>query len=130
MGVIKKKIYYHDTDCGGVVYYANYLKYLEEARTEFFKNKGIDIGKLSKQGILFVVRDVNICYKKPALYGQTIEVKTKLTKLKAASLQFLNLIEVKGALLVSAKTTLASINKKFKACPVPKVISNKLKNVL
>ncbi|MCF7887608.1 MAG: acyl-CoA thioesterase [Candidatus Omnitrophica bacterium] len=130
MDVIKKKIYYHDTDCGGVVYYANYLKYFEEARTEFFKNKGIGIVELSKQGILFVVRDLNICYKKPALYGQIVEVKTKLIKLKAASLQFLHLIEVKGVLLVSAKTTLASINKKFKACPIPKNVLSKLKNVL
>ncbi|MFO8053378.1 MAG: thioesterase family protein [Candidatus Omnitrophota bacterium] len=130
MDIIKKKIYYHDTDCGGVVYYANYLKYFEEARTEFFTDRDIDIAELSRQGILFVVRDVNICYKRPAGYGQIVEVKTELTKLKAASLQFLHLVEIKDILLVSAKTTLASINKKFKACPIPKSVLNKLKNAL
>ena len=52
---MKVRIYYHHTDCGQVVYYANYLKFLEEARTEFFERKGIFIKELAKQGILFVV---------------------------------------------------------------------------
>ncbi|MCF7873595.1 MAG: acyl-CoA thioesterase [Candidatus Omnitrophica bacterium] len=130
MNLIKKKIYYHDTDCGGVVYYANYLKYFEEARTEFFADKNIDMLELSKQGILFVVKDVNICYKKPAFYGQVVRVKTKLTKIKAASLQFLHFIEVEKSLLVSAETRLACINKSFRACTIPEDILAKLKNVL
>ena len=50
---IKKKIYYHDTDSGGVVYYANYLKHLEEARTEYFLTKGIDLKELANKDILF-----------------------------------------------------------------------------
>ena len=52
---MKVRIYYHDTDCGGVVYYANYLKYLEEARSEYFEDRGLIIKDLLKEGIGFVV---------------------------------------------------------------------------
>ena len=51
--MLKKKIYYYDTDCGGVVYYANYLKYLEEARTEYFEQRGIYVAELIKNGVFF-----------------------------------------------------------------------------
>lgn len=130
MHVIKKKIYYHDTDCGGVVYYANYLKYFEEARTEFLAGKGIDTLALSNQGILFVVRDVGIRYKKPARYGQVVNVETKLFKIKNASLQFSQIIKLQKLDLVSAETKLACINKEFKACIIPEAVSTKLKNAL
>ena len=70
-----KKIYYHDTDCGGVVYYANYMKYLEEARTEYLLSKNIDT---RKNDALFAVRKTEIRYRAPARYGDTIDVFTEL----------------------------------------------------
>lgn len=130
MHKLEKKIYYHDTDCGGVVYYANYLKYFEEARTEFLTDKGIDILSLSNQKILFVVKDVAIHYKKPARYGQIINVETRLIKIKNASLLFHQTIKLQELMLVSAETKLACINKEFKACTIPEAILNKLKDVL
>lgn len=130
MHTIKKKIYYHDTDCGGVVYYANYLKYFEEARTEFLADKNIDTSDLSNQGILFVVKEVNISYKKPACYGQILDIQTKLNKVKPASLLFFQTIKLKELTLVSAETKLACINKEFKACMIPEKISIKLNNDL
>jgi acyl-CoA thioester hydrolase len=60
---MKFKIYYHHTDCGGVVYYANYLEFLEEARTEFFVARGILIPELIRQGRFFVVARQEIDYK-------------------------------------------------------------------
>jgi acyl-CoA thioester hydrolase len=57
---LEKKIYYHDTDCGGVVYYANYLKYLEEGRTEFCVSNGIDIKGLAEKSVYFVVARTEI----------------------------------------------------------------------
>ena len=66
---IKKTIYYHDTDSGGVVYYANYLKYLEEARTEYFRSKFQELKTLAERGVLFVVARVEIDYRSPAKYG-------------------------------------------------------------
>ena len=79
---MQKRIYYHDTDCGGVVYYANYLKYLEEARTEYMEKRGLILKELAEKGFLFVVRRVDIEYKAPAHYGDTLEIVTKLSKIK------------------------------------------------
>ncbi|MFA6281569.1 MAG: YbgC/FadM family acyl-CoA thioesterase, partial [Candidatus Omnitrophota bacterium] len=75
---MQKRIYYHDTDCGGVVYYANYLKYLEEARTEYMRERGLDLKELAGTGLLFVVKKVEIEYKSPARYADLLEISTKL----------------------------------------------------
>ena len=68
----KVKIYYEDTDAGGVVYYANYLHYMERARTEFLLEKGIDVSEYHNRGYLFAVVHVDISYKKPARHGEII----------------------------------------------------------
>lgn len=81
------KIYYQDTDCGGVVYYANYLTYFERARTEFLREMGADIGALMERGIFFVVRRAEIDYISPARYGETIVVDVKAGKTTGASIE-------------------------------------------
>lgn len=128
MHKITKKIYYHDTDCGGVVYYANYFKYLEEARTEFFADKGIDLLQVAVDGYLFVVKNVEASYKYPARYGQILEVKTKLIRVRSASLQFFQTIETENILLVSAETKIACINKRFKASVIPDIILGRIRD--
>jgi acyl-CoA thioester hydrolase len=70
------KIYYEDTDCGGVVYYANYLRYMERARTEYLASKGFSVKKLADEGTIFMVLHAEIDYKSPARYGDTIEIET------------------------------------------------------
>ena len=70
------KIYYEDTDCGGVVYYANYLRYMERARTEYMASRGYSVKKLMDEGTIFMVLRVEIDYKAPARYGDTIEIET------------------------------------------------------
>ncbi|UCC94710.1 MAG: YbgC/FadM family acyl-CoA thioesterase [Candidatus Omnitrophota bacterium] len=122
-----KKIYYHDTDCGGVVYYANYLKYFEEARTEFLRTKGLDIKKLSEEGILFVVKKVEIDYKSPARYGDTIEIITELSRLRNVSLEFTQQTTKEGTVLNLAKTILVCIGKDFLPRPLPDAIISLLK---
>lgn len=129
MHQITKKIYYHDTDCGGVVYYANYLKYLEEARTEFFSDKGIGIKELGQKQILFVVRKVEIEYKAPASYADTLAVLTEITRFKNASLEFSQQIERAGRLLVVAKTQLVCVDDKFNPRIIPDPVIEKLRNV-
>ncbi len=113
-----KKIYYHDTDAGGVVYYANYLKYFEEARTEFFKEKSIDICKLLEQDIVFAVRRVEVNYKAPARYADTLTVSTRISKIKNASLEFSQSIDRAGKILVKAQTQIVCVNSNF----IPKII--------
>ncbi|UCB57044.1 MAG: tol-pal system-associated acyl-CoA thioesterase [Candidatus Omnitrophota bacterium] len=119
---INKRIYYHDTDSGGVVYYANYLNYLEEGRTEYLREKGLDLKKLDEEGISFVVRDVSISYKAPAHYGDVLEIVTEIEKIKNASLVFLQEVRRADKLLVSAKVILVCINTSFAPVAIPEKV--------
>ena len=85
---IEKKIYYHDTDCGGVVYYANYLKHLEEARTEYCLHKEIDLKEWFRKGIAFVVVHLEVDYKATAGYGDVIKVTARVEKIGNSSIHF------------------------------------------
>jgi len=80
------RIYYDDTDAGGVVYYANYLKLCERAKQEFFLKNGIDLFKLHNEGILLVVSSVSAYYKKPIYLGDLVDVDVEITQMKNASL--------------------------------------------
>ncbi len=128
---MKKNIYYHDTDCGGVVYYANYLKYLEEARTEFMAERGVIIKELHRKGFLFAVKRVEINYKSPAKYGDTLTIKTELDKVKPASFFFKQSVLRGEETLVYADTALVCINAEFKPQVIPlSVIKSLKRNVL
>lgn len=82
------RIYYEDTDAGGIVYYANYLKYAERARTEFLRHLGINQEEMLKNsGQGFVVRYCNINYKSPAKLDDALNITCKITELKGASLK-------------------------------------------
>ncbi len=82
------RIYYEDTDAGGIVYYANYLKYAERARTEFLRHLGINQEEmLKKEGKGFVVRDCNISYKSPAKLDDALDITCKITEIKGVSLK-------------------------------------------
>ena len=122
-----KKIYYHDTDCGGVVYYANYLKYFEEARTEFMLKAGIELKELQDRGVLFVVRKVEIDYRSPARYADRLTVCTELKKARNVTLEFYQCIKRDDLLLVEASTQLVCIDKKFCPQPIPEEILLALK---
>ncbi|MGC8502891.1 YbgC/FadM family acyl-CoA thioesterase [Desulfurella sp.] len=82
----KTRIYYDDTDAGGVVYYANYLKLCERAKQEFFLQNGIDLFKLHNEGVLLVVSRVNAYFKKPIYLGEYVEVDVEVSEVKNASL--------------------------------------------
>jgi acyl-CoA thioester hydrolase len=82
------KIYYEDTDCGGVVYYANYLKYMERARTEYLAGKGFAVRKLMDEGTIFMVLRAEIDYKSPAKYGDTIVIETWVRDVTRATMVF------------------------------------------
>lgn len=126
MHEIAKNIYYHDTDCGGVVYYANYLKYFEEARTEFLLSQGLDICKLANEGTLFVVASVNISYKSPAKYADKLVITTEVIKKKSVSLEFLQEVKRADQLLVSAITKLVCVGDNFKPKAMPQEVSERI----
>ena len=86
------KIYYEDTDCGGVVYYGNYLKYFERARTEYLEERGLSVAGLMKEGTVFVVVHAEVDYRSPARYGDWLVIETVVSDMTAASFTFSHVI--------------------------------------
>lgn len=86
------RIYYEDTDCGGVVYYGNYLKYFERARTQYLEERGVSVAGLMKEGTLFVVVHAEVDYRSPAIYGDTLIIETVVSDMTAASFTFSHVI--------------------------------------
>jgi acyl-CoA thioester hydrolase len=123
---IEKKIYYHDTDAGGVVYYANYLKHLEEGRFEFCLSRGISMVEYAKEGVIFPVVHFEIDYKSPARYGDIVKVYTRIEKLGFSSIHFFQEIKNKDVLLIKAKTIWACVNEALKPQPLPDKIKKAL----
>ncbi len=85
---MKIRVYYEDTDFGGVVYYANYLKYMERGRTEHLRDRGIELSHFHKRGYLFAVAEVNIKYRRPARYNDLLEMETNITEVTSITMIF------------------------------------------
>ncbi|MEW6570448.1 MAG: YbgC/FadM family acyl-CoA thioesterase [Nitrospirota bacterium] len=116
-------MYYEDTDAGGVVYYANYLKYLERARTEFFLDRHINVAEYHDKGYFFVVIHVDINYKKPARLGDIIDVTTNVAGMTNATITLRHKI-LRGAMpIVEANVKIACIDRKGKPQRLPEVFS-------
>ena len=112
---IKFRIYYEDTDCGGVVYYANYLKFCERARSELFFQKGLSPHNNDE---FFVVKSIQADYIKSAVFGDMINVSTKLVEKKSASLIMYQEVSRNGELLFKGTFKLAFL-KNFKPSKIP-----------
>jgi len=125
---LRKQIYYHDTDAGGVVYYANYLKYLEEARTEYFDQRGLGIAPFLARGFIYAVRECNVLYKSPARYGDVIIASAEIEKLTGAQIFFDQTVsnENTGKILVEARVVLVCLDRNFKPQPLPLELKEKL----
>ena len=128
----QRKIYYHDTDCGGIVYYGNYLKFLEEARTDVFEQLGMSVKELAeKEGTLFVVARQEIDYKSPASYGQVLDIRTWVEEIGRVKIWFG--YEIKGPggdLIVKARTLMVCVDGSIKQKRIPEYIIKKLSEVL
>ena len=100
------RVYYEDTDNGGVVYYANYLKFMERARTEWLRARGVEQDVLIEQeGVIFAVRSVQLDYLKPARFNQQLSVSVSVAEVGKASLTFdqtVNLITTEGNVAVKS----------------------------
>lgn len=104
------RVYYEDTDAGGIVYNANYLKFLERARTEWLSAMGIEQDLWLEQGIAFVVRHIDIDFCAAARFNQRLDVSSQICELKRASLKFSQQIkDDAGRLLVKAVVTIACV---------------------
>ena len=118
------KIYYEDTDCGGVVYHANYLRYFERARTEFFAERGVSIRDLMEQGIVFVVARAEVNFEAPGRYGDILVVESEIEQAKKVSFLFSHVVRRKGEdrVLVRARIKLGCINGEKRPTPLPTAI--------
>jgi acyl-CoA thioester hydrolase len=109
------RVYYEDTDCGGVVYHSNYLKFMEQARTEWLRSLGLEQDILiNRFGVIFAVRSLSIDYIKPALFNQKLRVETIVEKPGKVSLLFKQKIyldkeEDSSELLTSADVKIVSL---------------------
>jgi acyl-CoA thioester hydrolase len=106
------RVYYEDTDCGGVVYYANYLKYFERARTQYLEDRGVTVTELLKQGTQFLVVHAELDYRSPARYGDTLTIATKLAAIGNASLTFSHVIRERTShrVVVEGSAKLVTVN--------------------
>ena len=122
------KVYYEDTDAGGVVYYANYLKYLERARTEALTTIGLsNIEIKEKFGALIIVKSCNIEYKKSAHLEDELKIRSFVKSVTKTSF-FMNQIITKGEnIIVEAQVHLVFVNEKNKPVKVPEIIFDNFK---
>ena len=116
----KFKIYYEDTDAGGVVYYANYLKFIERARSEIIKSLGFSNTNLrEKFNLFFIVKYCNINYKKPAKLEDELIVFTSVVSLSKTSLVMKQDVKRHDDLVAEAEVCLVAVNMKGKPTKIP-----------
>jgi len=105
------RVYYEDTDAGGVVFYANYLKFFERARTEMLRSMGYEQDQLiTEQKLIFVVRSVQIDYLKPARFNESIDVTAEVILIKKVSLNFKQVITRGEDLLCKGNVRIACLD--------------------
>jgi acyl-CoA thioester hydrolase len=126
------RVYYENTDAGGVVYHSQYLNFLERARTEWLRNSGFEHNYLREQfRLVFVVHSMQITFKKPAKLDDLLTISSKLVKIGRGSFEFFQQISVNQQLLIEAQVKLACVDAvSFKPIAIPeqiKLLINKQK---
>ncbi len=125
------RVYYEDTDSGGVVYHSNYLNFMERARTEWLRHLGFEQTYLSDVlKVMFVVHSAQIAFKKPAKFNDLLIIDSALGKIGRGSLEFLQKIYVNQQLLVEAVIKVACVDADtFKPSAIPTVIKVKMEQI-
>ena len=113
------RVYYEDTDLAGIVYYANYLKFIERARSEMLKKANVNQMDLIKRGYFFVVTSLKADYLKPAYFEDSLKVITEVAKIKGASIILQQTIFRSEKVLFEASIRLALIDKSGKVARLP-----------
>ena len=118
------RVYYEDTDLAGIVYYANYLKFIERARSEWVRSLGVDQVRMrDEQGLIFAVRRVEADYLRPARFDDALEVQTSLHQRSAARI-VLDQTVLRGAeTLFVARVTLVCLTRAGKATRLPEMLA-------
>lgn len=127
--VLMARVYYEDTDAGGVVYHANYLRYAERGRTEYLRDVGISQSELADaEGAYFVVRRSVIDFRLPARLDDALEIATRIAQTKGASFEVAQEIRKAGTdgYLVKVDSTIACLDRKGRPVRVPASVRERL----
>lgn len=124
------RVYYEDTDSGGVVYYANYLKFMERARTEWLRAQGFEQSELARDyGVVFVVRDVHISYLRPAVFDDLLQVTVDVQGTGRSWIEFAQTVRRGEEVLSRAQVKIVCVNhSSFTPVEIPEIIRMKMEN--
>ncbi len=129
--VFPLRVYYEDTDAGGIVYYANYLKYAERARTELMRALGVENSSMmADKGLLFVVRRCAMDFRAPARLDDELEVHTRITQVGGASFRGRQRVMRNGEELVAIGIRLACVTAAGRPARMPKDLRAKLNHMI
>ena len=125
---IPLRVYYQDTDAGGVVFHGQYFAFMERARTELLNALGYDLARFAEShGILFMVHSLAATFHAPARLNEMISVSAEVAKMRRASLVFRQRVERGSELLVEAEVTLALVDRlRLKPARMPQELKNAL----
>ena len=125
------RVYYEDTDSGGVVYYANYLRFMERARTEWLRALGFEQTALAAQHqVVFVVRAVAIEYFKPSLFNDSLQVTVELAKVGASQIQVMQRVMRDEEELVAAEVRVVCVSTAtFKPVRMPQAVMTRIRTI-
>ena len=118
------KVYYEDTDAAGIVYYANYLKFLERARSEAIYSIGLTNKKLlSDHGTIIIVKSCKIDYKKPAKFEDLLEIISKIKTISKSSFTMDQMIKRKEEIISESEIVLVTVNAEGKPVKIPDILN-------
>ena len=121
------RVYYEDTDAGGIVYYANYLKYTERARTEYLRAHGFENkALLDDEGVMFVVHHLEADYREPARLDDLLEIRTDVSEIRNADFTMVQEIRRGKSPIFNMKVDLACVNKEGRPVRLPKGLKEAL----
>lgn len=122
------RVYYEDTDLAGIVYYANYLKFIERARSEWVRSLGLDQSALkARDGVVFAVRRVVADYLQPAVFDDVLQVRTRLLEMTGARLRLEQVVWRGEARLFEAEVTLVCLTAVGRPARLPQMVRAQIK---
>ena len=123
------RVYYEDTDMAGIVYYANYLRYIERARSEAVRDVGIDQLAMKQEGLVFVVRQMVVDYLLPARFDDVLTIETETTALKGANMQMFQSVKRGDEVVFTADVRVAFMTTDGKPTRYPAKIRHQLEEL-
>lgn len=125
--VSEYRVYYEDTDCGGVVYHANYLRFMERARSDWLRECGFAPSQALDKGLMFVVKEAQVEFNAPARLNDVLTVSVELADLGAASMVVLQRIHREGEHIASGTFRIACMDaEKFNICRLPDELKRRM----